>query len=79
MIVGERRLQACKINHFVTIPAIVKDISDKESCEIALVENIDRENLTAIEIAQSLKQLIDEFNYTQETLATLFSVAIKYC
>ena len=73
LIVGERRLQACKINHFVTIPAIVKDISDKESCEIALVENIDRENLTAIEIAQSLKQLIDEFNYTQETLATLFS------
>ena len=55
------------------MPAIVKNITDKESCEIALVENIDRENLSVIEIAQSLKRLIDEFNYTQETLATLFS------
>jgi ParB family chromosome partitioning protein len=73
LIVGERRLEACKINHFLTIPAIVKNISDKESCEIALVENIDRENLSVIEVAQSLKRLIDEFNYTQETLAKLFS------
>ena len=54
LIVGERRLEACKINHFLTIPAIVKNISDKESCEIALVENIDRENLSVIEVAQSL-------------------------
>ena len=73
LIVGERRLEACKLNHFSTIPAIVKNITDKESCEIALVENIDRENLSVIEIAQSLKRLIDEFSYTQETLATLFS------
>ena len=73
LIVGERRLEACKINHFLTIPAIVKNISDKESCEIALVENIDRENLSVIEVAQSLKRLINEFNYTQETLAKLFS------
>lgn len=73
LIVGERRFEACKINHFLTIPAIVKNISDKESCEIALVENIDRENLSVIEVAQSLKRLIDEFNYTQETLSKLFS------
>ncbi|MEK9727766.1 MAG: ParB/RepB/Spo0J family partition protein [Candidatus Margulisiibacteriota bacterium] len=73
LVVGERRLEACKINHFQTVPAIIKDITDKESCEIALVENIDRENLTVIEVAKSLKQLIDEFSYTQESLANLFS------
>ena len=73
LIVGERRLEACKLNHFETIPAIVKEITDKQSCEIALVENIDRENLNVIEIALSLKRLMDEFSYTQETLSTLFS------
>jgi len=73
LIVGERRLEACKLNFQETIPAIVKDISDQQSCEIALVENIDRENLNIIEIAQSLKRLIDEFDYTQDTLSTLFS------
>ena len=51
LIVGERRLEACKLNHFETIPAIVKEITDKQSCEIALVENIDRENLKVNEIA----------------------------
>lgn len=73
LVVGERRLEACKLNYQETIPAIVKDITDKESCEIALVENIDRENLNVIEIALSLKRLIDDFDYTQETLSSLFS------
>ncbi len=73
LIVGERRLEACKLNHQETIPAIIKEISDKQSCEIALVENIDRENLNVIEVALSLKRLMDEFNYTQETLSELFS------
>lgn len=73
LIVGERRLEACKLNHFETIPAIIKNITDQESCEIALVENIDRENLNVIEIAQSLNRLINEFDYTQETLSGLFS------
>jgi ParB family chromosome partitioning protein len=73
LIVGERRLQACKLNHFETIPAIVKTITDKESCEVALVENIDRENLNIIEIAHSLQRLINDFSYTQETLSQLFS------
>ena len=73
LVAGERRLEACKRNNFVTIPAIIKEITDQESCEIALVENIDRENLSVIEIALSLKQLMDDFEYTQETLSTLFS------
>lgn len=73
IVVGERRFEACKLNRAATIPAIIKNITDKESCEIALVENIDRENLTIIEVARSLKRLIDEFSYTQETLGELFS------
>ena len=73
LIVGERRLEACKLNFQETIPAIVKDVSDKQSCEIALVENIDRENLNVVEIALSLKRLMDDFGYTQETLSRLFS------
>ena len=73
LVVGERRLQACKLNKLETIPAIIKDLTDKESCELALVENIDRENLSVIEIAESLQRLIKEFNYTQETLSNLFS------
>ena len=52
IVVGERRFEACKLNRAATIPAIIKNITDKESCEIALVENIDRENLTIIEVAK---------------------------
>lgn len=73
LIVGERRLEACKLIHMETIPAIIKDLNDKETCEIALVENIDRENLSVIEIAESLNRLMKEFNYTQESLSNLFS------
>lgn len=73
LIVGERRLEACRLNHFETIPAIIKNITDQQSCEIALVENIDRENLNVIEIAQSLNRLINDFGYTQEELSSLFS------
>jgi ParB family chromosome partitioning protein len=72
LVVGERRLQACKLNNLETIPAIVKDISNQQSCEIALVENIDRENLNVIEIALAFKRLIDEFNYTQESISNTF-------
>jgi ParB family chromosome partitioning protein len=72
LVVGERRLQACKLNNLETIPAIVKDISNQQSCEIALVENIDRENLNVIEIALAFKRLIDEFNYTQESISHAF-------
>jgi ParB family chromosome partitioning protein len=73
LVVGERRLKACQKNKQTTILAIVKNISDQQSCELALVENIDRENLSVIEVAQSLQQLIDAFGYTQDTLAQLFS------
>ena len=71
LIVGERRLEACKLNHFSTVPAIVKNITDKESCEIALVENIQRRDLSSIEEALAYQQLIQTFGYTQQTLSTV--------
>lgn len=73
IIVGERRVEATKLIGHATIPAIIKNITNKESCEVSIVENIDRENLNAIEIAYSFKRLIDEFEYSQETLSQLFS------
>ena len=73
LIVGERRLEACKMLDQETIPAIIKSITDQQSCEIALVENIDRENLNVIEIARSFQRLMEEFEHTQESLSVLFS------
>ena len=73
LIVGERRLEATKIIGNATIPAIIKNITDKESCELSIVENIDREDLNIIEVAHSFKRLLDDFEYTQETLSDLFS------
>jgi len=69
IIAGERRWRACKISKITDIPVIVKDIDEKEIIEIALIENIQRENLSAIEEAEGFERLIKEFNYTQEQIA----------
>ncbi len=69
IIAGERRYRACKIVGLKEIPVIIKNLSDQEIFEIALIENIQREELTAIEEAESYAKLINEFGYTQATLA----------
>lgn len=69
LIAGERRLRASKMAGLDTIPAIVKDFSDDEMREIALLENIQRENLTAIELAWAYKGIIDNLDIRQEDLA----------
>ena len=69
LIAGERRLRASKMAGLDKIPAIVKDFSDDEMREIALLENIQRENLTAIELAWSYKGIIDNLDIRQEDLA----------
>lgn len=69
LIAGERRLRASKIAGLDKIPAIVKDFSDDEMREIALLENIQRENLTAIELAWAYKGIIDNLDIRQEDLA----------
>ena len=69
VIAGERRLKASKIAGKETIPAIIRQLSDEKMAEIALLENLQRENLTALEEAMAYKSLIDKLNLTQEALA----------
>lgn len=69
LIAGERRLRASKIAGLKTIPAIVKEFSDDEMREISLLENLQRENLTAIELAWAYKGIIDNLDIRQEDLA----------
>lgn len=69
LVAGERRLRASKLAGLENIPAIVKDFSDEEMREIALLENIQRENLTSIELAWAYKGIIDSLHIRQEDLA----------
>lgn len=69
LIAGERRLQAAKAAGLDRIPAIVKDVIDSEALEIALIENIQRQDLNPIEEAEAYQRLIKEFTLTQENLA----------
>lgn len=69
LVAGERRLRASKLAGLETIPAIVKDFSDEEMREIALLENLQRENLTSIELAWAYKGIIDSLHIRQEDLA----------
>ena len=70
LIAGERRLRASKLADLSTIPAIVKDFTDEEMREISLLENLQRENLTAIELAWAYKGIIDNLDIRQEDLAS---------
>ena len=69
LVAGERRVKASRLAGMETIPAIVKDFSDEMMREIALLENLQRENLTAIELAWAYKSIIDSLHITQEELA----------
>jgi len=69
IIAGERRFRASKLAGLTTIPSFVREVGDETMLEMALVENIQREDLDAIEIALSYQRLIDECNLTQETLS----------
>ncbi len=68
IISGERRCRASKIAGLTTIPAYIKTVDDEALMEMALVENIQREDLNAIEIALSYQRLIDDYKFTQEKL-----------
>ena len=69
IVAGERRYRASKKAGLDTIPAIVKDFSDEEMMNIALLENLQRENLSAIEEANAYKKMLETSNITQEELA----------
>ena len=70
LIAGERRVRASKLAGLEKIPAIIKDFSDELMREIALLENLQRENLTAIELAWAYKGIIDSLHITQDELAS---------
>ena len=70
IIAGERRYKASTIAGKTTIPAIITDLNDKESAEIALIENVQREDLTPIEEAVSYKKILDMGYLTQEDLSS---------
>lgn len=69
IIAGERRVKASKLAGLKDIPAIIRDFSDSEMMEIALLENLQRENLNSIEEATAYKKLLENLNLTQEKLA----------
>lgn len=69
LVAGERRLRASKLAQKETIPAIVVDFDDEAMMEIALLENVQREDLNAIEEAQGYQKIIDKLDMTQEQLA----------
>jgi len=73
IIAGERRWRAAKKAGLTEIPVVIRDYQEKEKAEVSLIENIQRENLNPIEEAAAYKQLIDEYNLTQESLAARVS------
>jgi len=69
IIAGERRFRASLIAGLKTIPAIIKQYTPKQVKEVALIENLQREDLNPIEAAKAIKQLMEEYSFTQETVA----------
>jgi len=69
LIAGERRLRAAREAGMEEIPAIIKEASDRETLEISLLENVQREDLNSMEEAEALQRLMEEFELTQEELA----------
>ena len=73
LVAGERRFRASKLAGKQTIPAIIRDFSENQMIEIALLENLQRENLNVIEEALAYKSMIEKLNLTQEELSTKVS------
>ena len=70
IVAGERRWRAAQLAGIAEVPVIIRDIHDKQALELAIVENIQRQDLSPIEEANGYQRLIEEFEYTQEELAS---------
>ena len=75
IIAGERRYRASKIAGLTEVPCIVKDYSEKQIKEISIIENLQREDLNPIESARAIRQLMDEYKMTQETVSERIGVS----
>ena len=69
IIAGERRWRAAKLAGLATVPVVIRTLEDRQALELALIENIQREDLTPLEESAGYQRLMDEFAYTQEELA----------
>ncbi len=69
IIAGERRFRASKMAGLTQVPVLIKSFTDKEALEVAIIENLQREDLNPLEEAEAYKRLLKEFNYTQEALS----------
>lgn len=78
LVAGERRTKAARLAGLKTIPAIIKDFTDQQMLELALIENIQREDLTPIEEANAYKNYIDKMEVTQEETAKRFGKSRSY-
>ncbi len=78
IIAGERRWRAAQLAGLDKVPAIIKDLTDSETLEIALIENLQRENLSAIEEAEGLNRLMNEYAYTQEVIGKVIGKSRSY-
>ncbi len=74
IIAGERRYRAARIAGLQDIPAIIRDADDRECLELAMIENLQREDLNPIEIASVYRRFVDDFEYTHEALAKKIGV-----
>lgn len=75
LIAGERRLRAAQLLNLKEVPILVKDVEDRDSLELALIENIQREDLNPIEEAHAYQYLIDKFQVTQEKISEVLGKA----
>lgn len=75
IIAGERRYKAATMAGITSVPAVISEMDDQESAEVALVENVQRKDLTAIEEAKSYKNLMEKNNMTQEEVATKMGIS----
>ena len=69
IIAGERRWRAARLAGLVEVPVIIKDVTDEQAAALALIENLQREDLDPIEVAEGCRQLIDKYGLTQESAA----------
>ena len=75
IIAGERRWRAAKIAGLESVPCVVKNYTERQIKEIAIIENLQREDLNPIEAARAIKQLMEEYNFTQETVADRIGIS----
>ena len=75
IISGERRWRAAKMAGITEVPIVIKDLSDTDVAAISLVENLQREDLNPVELAEGLKRLIEEFRLTQEEAASIVGIS----